>query len=209
MSSSSRGSIAFATPFLLVAAVAQLLAAPRAGLAQDAEEQVAAAVMPAPEPLRPTATVLGYADGKLTTLREGEGPLVCLADDPGEAGFHVACYHESLEPYMARGRELRARGMDDREAIAKRWEEIEAGSLAFPDRAVLYSLSRPAPAEEGAPAEGAEPSGDLQALTVVYLKGATAEAVGVPENPRDGIPWMMFSGRPTAHLMIHEPMPPR
>lgn len=215
MPSSNRGSLAVGVPFFLVAALVPPLAAPGAGLAQSAEEQVAAAVLPALGSLRATATVLGYAEGKLTKLREGEGPLVCLADDPAEAGYQVACYHESLEPYMARGRELRADGMSDRDAIAKRWDEIEAGKLAFPDRAVLYSLSRPAPAEGGNPAVAGEPgeaaarSGELQALTVVYLKGATAEAVGVPENPRDGIPWMMFSGRPTAHLMIHEPVPPR
>lgn len=131
----------------------------------------------------------------MATLRAGEGPLICLADDPEEEGFHVACYHESLEPYMARGRELRAGGLSSRDAIATRWEEIEAGTLAFPHRAVLYALSGPTP------------SGELQPLTVVYLRGATAADLGVPDNPRDGIPWMMFSGRPTAHLMIHDPIP--
>lgn len=180
-----------AATILLVAT----LTTPDVGLAQTSDERIARAVMPAPAPMRDGATVLGQGRHGVVTLREGEGPMICLADDPEEEGFHVACYHESLEPYMARGRELRDEGLNGRDAIARRWEEIEAGTLAFPDRAVLYSLS------------GDDAAGELQALTVVYLKGASAAGLGVPENPRDGIPWMMFSGRPTAHLMIHDPMP--
>lgn len=186
------------------AAAAALASASIAGswssaAAQSADARIAEAVRPAPAPLRPGATVLGHVDGELVTLREGEGPMICLADDPAEEGFHVACYHESLEPYMARGRELRLAGVSGRESIARRWEEIEAGSLPFPEHAVLYSLSSRPPGEEGGGSD--EP----MALTVVYLKGATAEELGVPTNPADGIPWVMFPGKPTAHLMIHEP----
>lgn len=183
----------------LAVAIAAFPALPAPASAQAVEERVAEAVMPAPEPLRADATVLGYLNGELATLREGEGPMICLADDPAEEGFHVACYHESLEPYMARGRELQAAGVGGRESIAERWEEIEAGTLPFPEHALLYSLSS-RPSEEGGP--GAD---ELAALTVVYLKGATAEELGVPTNPADGIPWIMFPGKPTAHLMIHEP----
>lgn len=182
-------------PFAATIFLVATLATPDDARAQTDEDRIARAVMPAPAPMRAGATVLGQGLEGVVRLREGEGPMICLADDPGEEGFHVSCYHESLEPYMARGRELRAEGVSGRDAIARRWEEIEAGELAFPDRAALYSLS------------GDDPAGELQALTVVYLKGASAATLGVPENPRDGIPWLMFSGRPTAHLMIHDPMP--
>lgn len=182
-------------------AVAALLAVPLSAGAQDAGDAIAEAVRPAPESLRASATVLGHADGRLVTLREGEGPLICLADDPAREGFHVACYHESLEPYMARGRELRAEGLESRESIARRWEEIEAGTLPFPARAALYSLTERPAGEEGAR------SGGPMALTVIYVRGATAEGLGVPTDPADGIPWLMFPGKPTAHLMIHEPPP--
>ena len=78
----------------------------------DAETQITAAVKAAPKPMRDAATVRGYeSDGTLTTLREGSGLLICLADDPEEDGFHVACYHESLGPFMQRGRELRRQGV--------------------------------------------------------------------------------------------------
>lgn len=191
------------TAMTLALTAAGLLACADARSAQEksVEDQVAEAVLPAPEPFREGATVLGYGpDGDVRRLREGTGPLVCLADDPGEEGFHVACYHESLEPYMARGRELRAGGTDPRDAISRRWEEIEAGELAFPDRpAVLYSLSDP----EGSSAAVADPAG-LRRLTVVYVRGASAEDLGLPTSAEAGVPWLMFPGKPTAHIMIHD-----
>jgi hypothetical protein len=55
------------------------------------EEQIAAAVMAAPEDQRSGAKVLGYdANGKVVTLREGTNNMVCLADDPDRSGFSVA-----------------------------------------------------------------------------------------------------------------------
>ena len=62
------------------------------------------------------ATVLGYdAAGAVVTLRAGVNDIVCLADDPKEAAFSVACYHKDLEPFMARGRELVAKGVKGKE----------------------------------------------------------------------------------------------
>ena len=84
--------------------------------APSAEQQIAGAVLAAPEERRADATVLGYdASGAMVTLRKGTGDLICLADDPKEADFDVACYQKDLEPFMARGRELRAKGVADKE----------------------------------------------------------------------------------------------
>src|SRR5438552_817481 len=70
-------------------------------------DQIAAAVLAAPKDRRSDATVLGYnAKGEVVTLRKGTNDLVCLADDPADKTFSVACYHKDLEPFMARGREL-------------------------------------------------------------------------------------------------------
>src|SRR6266705_383782 len=73
-----------------------------------APQQIAAALLAAPKGLREDATVLGYtSEGTLVVLRKGTGPMICLASNPKEEQFHVACYHRSLEPFMARGRALR------------------------------------------------------------------------------------------------------
>src|SRR5207253_1233047 len=79
----------------------------------SAAYQIAAAVTPLPEEMRAGAAVLGYtAIGKpLVTLREGKNDMICLAPDPAATAFHAACYHKAMEPFMARGRSLRATGV--------------------------------------------------------------------------------------------------
>src|SRR5690348_9887859 len=85
-----------------------------AGTAQAADvappaDQIASAILAAPKESRGAATVLGYnAKREVVTLRKGTNNLICLAHDPAEKEFSVACYHKDLEPFMARGRELTA-----------------------------------------------------------------------------------------------------
>ncbi|MCH2388997.1 MAG: hypothetical protein MK240_12420, partial [Opitutales bacterium] len=87
--------------------------------------QIKTAVLAAPEHERENATVMGYtSDGELTILRAGSNDLICLADDPARKGFSVACYHESLEPFMARGRVLRAEGKRNKEIFQIREDEV-------------------------------------------------------------------------------------
>src|SRR5215831_17289787 len=77
-----------------------------------ASDQIASAILAAPKERRMAATVLGYNDkGELTTLRKGTNDMICLATDPKDKAFSVACYHKDLEPFMARGRELAAQGV--------------------------------------------------------------------------------------------------
>lgn len=117
---------------------------PSAAEALSSEERaIVEAVAPLPEQFRATASVRARTEGSadLVDLRSGDGPFLCLADDPTDDRFHVACYHASLEPFMARGRELRAQGMTT-EVDSVRFAEVAAGRLAMPTHpAALYSLS--------------------------------------------------------------------
>ncbi|MDX1502233.1 MAG: hypothetical protein R3325_07705, partial [Thermoanaerobaculia bacterium] len=147
------------------------------------------------------ATVLGYdATGTLVTLRRGDGELVCLADDPSDDRYHAACYHRDLEPFMARGRELRAQGMQRDEVVATREAEIAAGDLAMPDGPrALYSLT----GETGVfdPATGEAPGASR--VFVIYIPYATEASTGLPPGPiTDGAPWIMAPGKPWAHVMV-------
>lgn len=166
----------------------------------SAEQQIAAAVSAAPEHLREQAMVYGYSEnGTFVTLREGTNEMVCIADAPGDDGFSAACYHHSLEPFMARGRELRADGVGRAEVTAAREEEISSGTLAFPDGpAMLY-------VRYGDAASYNYDTGDYSATQlryVVYTPYATPESTGLSPNPSPGAPWIMFPGKPTAHIMI-------
>lgn len=169
-------------------------------LVPPAREQIAAAVLPAPAELRGSATVLGYsADGHFATLRTGTGPLVCLASKPTEQQFHVACYDRSLEPFMARGRALRAAGVKGDQVDTVRFAEIRRGTLRIPKQpAALYQLTGPAGSFE--PATGTAPH--AQALFVMYVPYATARSLGVSERPSDVMPWLMDPGTPKAHVMF-------
>jgi hypothetical protein len=185
---------------LLLSLSTLLLLAPLNSLAQSppsAEEQIAAAVKAAPAPMRDAATVLGYtADMTLTTLREGDGRLVCLADDPSDDNFHASCYHEALEPFMKRGRELRRQGTSGAAVDSIRRAEIENGTLSYPDRpTALYNLSGDA---YDAAADSVRGAGRLHVLYVPY---ETAETTGLPTKPEGG-PWLMDAGTPWAHVMI-------
>lgn len=165
------------------------------------QEQIAAAVLAAPEELRGGAGVLGYdQNGTLVTLRDGRNELVCLADSPGGARFSTACYHKDLEPYMARGRELRAEGITGQQSYDIRWREIEQGKLKMArEPRTLYVL-------EGTAFDAATGTvTDLYRRWVLYWPYATPEATGLSTKPQAGTPWLMFPGTPGAHIMISPP----
>jgi hypothetical protein len=168
---------------------------------KPAEQQIAEAVSPLADAMREGATVYGYQGGSLTTLRQGSNEMICLADDPAAERWSVACYHESLEPFMARGRELRAEGKDMRERQTIRGSEIEAGTLAMPDGpAALYVLSGPDGSFD--PATGQISGANRR--SVVYVPYATAETTGLATepSPTEDSPWLMAPGKPWAHIMI-------
>ena len=163
-------------------------------------EQIVAAVLPLPAELRASATVLGYApDGRFVTLREGAGPMTCLASHPTAQQFHVACYHKSLEPFMARGRELRTHdpSITRDQVDSARFREARSGKLAMPKQpASLYSLTGGSFDPTTGTASGARP------LFVIYVPFATAESTGLSAVPARGTPWIMNPGTPKAHIMF-------
>lgn len=170
----------------------------------DKDAQIQAAVMAAPENKRAEATVLGFdAEGQLVTLREGSNNMVCLGDDPKTAGFNAACYHKDLEPFMARGRELKAEGKSPQEIFDIREEEAKSGKLAMPEApTTLHVLS-------GQNGKYNAESGTVENANyryVVYIPFATAESTGLPERPVvPGGPWIMDPGTHRAHIMISTP----
>jgi len=168
------------------------------------EQQIAAAVTPLPESMRAGAAVLGYdASFKLTSFRTGTNGMICLADDPRQPDFHPACYHESMEPFMARGRELRASGVKGDQVDTVRFAEVKAGKIKMPTLpATLYQIF--GGPNSFNPATGAVT--DAQALFVVYTPFATEKSTGLSTVPRKVGPWLMFPGTPKAHIMMAEKM---
>ena len=197
------GALAVALVGILVWGTPQLAA--QEVLAGDRDESwlVATAVLAAPEPYRAEAEVRAWTtDGGLAVLREGSNGLVCLADRPGDDAFSAACYHESLEPFMARGRDLRAQGVEGMERHERRWEEARAGTLPMPSgAAMVYNIGFP---DEDVDPATADPTA-VPRLHAIYIPGATAESTGLPTSGDGGGPWLMWPGEPSAHVMVLVP----
>jgi hypothetical protein len=168
----------------------------------SADIQIKSALLAAPQEKRDSCTVYGYsADKQFILLRKGTNELICVADDPGQAGFSVACYHKDLEPFMQRGRELRKQGMNDQQVYDTREKEVKAGSLQMPAQpAALYVYS----AEDS---DFNRTTGDVKngyLRSVIYIPYATSASTGLPEKPSGkGMPWIMNPGTYRAHIMIN------
>lgn len=168
------------------------------------EIQIKLAVMAAPPELQDSATILGYNEShELIVLRQGTNDMICLADDPSVPGLNVACYQKDLEPFMARGRALRAEGKN-MEAIMKiRENEVQEGKLTMPKNpATLYVYS--AKPDDFNVTTGEVKNGYLR--YVIYVPYATAESTGLALKPSaPGMPWLMDPGTHRAHIMINPP----
>ncbi len=186
--------------YLILLAVLISISINSIGQIPDKESQIATAVLAAPDNMQKDATVLGYDQaGKLITLKKGTNDMICLADDPERNGFSVACYQKELEPFMDRGRELRAEGKSRGEIFKIRGEEITSGNLAIPQGATLNIFYA---TEEQYNKEAGKVDGGNKRY-VVYLPYATAESTGLPLKPEmPGGPWLMEPGTHRAHIMI-------
>jgi hypothetical protein len=164
--------------------------------------QIKSALLAAPKEKRDSCTVYGYsADKQLILLRQGTNEMICLADNPDDPGFSVACYVRELEPFMQRGRELRKQGIKDDSLFNEREKEVKAGTLQMPkEPAALYVYS--AKDEEYDRTTGEVKNGYLR--YVIYIPYATAFSTGLPEKPSaKGMPWIMNPGTHSAHIMIN------
>ena len=192
--------ISISTVFILLYAAA----CAQAPTIPNKDIQIATAVMAAGEADRADATVYGYdSEGNVVKIREGSNNTICVADNPNQEGFNIASYHINLEPFMARGRALRAEGKNPQEIFDMREKEAKEGSLKMPETPSTLQLVY---GKEGK--YNAE-TGELEGTkyrSVVYIPWATAESTGLPLKPVvPGAAWLMDPGTHRAHIMITPP----
>jgi hypothetical protein len=168
------------------------------------EALVATALMAAPKESRSNCKVIGYnMAGEFVTFREGSNEFIVLTDNPTQDGFNAACYHKDLEPFMARGRALRAEGKTGQEVFDIREAEMKSGQIKIASGLTLhiYYGAKTMYDPKTSKVEGA------QLRYVVYLPWATSESTGLPEVPMaPNHPWIMNPGTHRAHIMI-SPLP--
>ncbi len=168
------------------------------------EDQINMAVQAAPESVRAGAHVYGFdKDGKFITLREGTNDWIVRADDFNKPGFEVVCYKKDVEPFMARGRALRAEGKNRAELFKIREDEMHNGSLQKPNQGSTLHIYYGRDAKYNAETKEIE---GASYRYVVYMPLATQESTGLPLKPNGaGHPWLMFPGLYRAHIMITPP----
>jgi hypothetical protein len=150
------------------------------------------ALLAAPENLKAGATVIRWnADfSGYTTLRKGNNRLVCF-DKSGLAGqlpFSIEC--TSIANMDRAQQNMKFESEVDR---AKRQAALDAaeknGTRAKPEfGSVWYHVM-------GQSREQAR-----EHMTIA-VPGATAQSLGLPDNPSQGGVWIMNAGTSTAHLM--------
>jgi hypothetical protein len=164
------------------------------------EDLIATALMAAPAESRATSKVIGYnMEGEFVTLKEGDNEFIVLADDPTKDGFNAACYHKDLEPFMARGRALKAEGKSSEEIFDIREEEMKSGKLKITPGATLHIYYGPNTTfdPETSNVDGA------QLRYVIYMPWSTSASTGLPDAPTaPDHPWLMNPGTHRAHIMI-------
>jgi hypothetical protein len=168
------------------------------------EALVATALIAAPEDSRAGCKVIGYnMAGEFVTLKEGDNEFIVIADNPNQGGFNAACYHKSLEPFMERGRALKAEGKSGQEIFDIREAEMKSGELEITPGSTLHIYY------------GAETIYDSTTSKVknanlryvIYMPWSTSESTGLPEVPfTSNHPWIMNPGTHRAHIMI-SPLP--
>jgi hypothetical protein len=190
--------------FVWLIAAAAAAAPLSLGLAADIppkDIQIAGAVLAAPPEYRAGAAVLGWDEqGKRAWIRQGTSGMVCLASDPAQKTFNVACYHKDLEPFMARGRELAEQKVTGAKRNEIRFQEVEQGKLAMPRTPrTLYVLT-------GSGFDSATGKVQDEYLRwVIYVPFATPESTGLSTQSSESAPWLMAPGTAGAHIMISPP----
>jgi hypothetical protein len=169
-------------------------------------QQIAAAVLPLPAPMRDRATVVGYASNlSLVTLRQGSNGMVCTATRPGDDEFDVRCYHESFMPVVRRLRELYSQGVKQDEVYRTVDAEVKAKKLPLPDHPTAgYRMRGPSSGYIGATNTVTKEIASWQSIHFPYKTGTE---IGLPEEGEVArtMPYVMASGTFWCHVMIeHE-----
>ena len=168
-------------------------------------QAIGAAVLPLPDTLRNSATVVRLNDSSQPeVLRKGTNGMVCIADKAGDAQFDVRCYHENFIPAVYRAFQL-----GYQVSGPKVEEEIKAGKLKITDQPTagyrcLGPISGYAPSTNSI-------TSDIECWQSIHFPFRTASEIGLPDEaavPPDlqrSVPYVMASGRYWSHVMIRHP----
>ena len=157
------------------------------------QADVDTALVAAPANQRDQATVVKWKpDFTYDTLRKGTNRLVCYdrSGFPQQQPFSVQCTSIANLDRVAQNLKAEAAG-DRKKSEAILAEAEKNGTRVKPEfGSTWYSVA-------GASKEQARPH-----HVMIAVPGATAQSMGLPDNPKAGGAWIMNAGTSTAHLMV-------
>lgn len=167
-----------------------LLALAAAAFPQSTES-IDRALAAAPRQMKDGATVIKWHDdGTYETLKKGTNRLVCYdrSGEPGRQPFAVQCTTIGNLDRVAQNRKFEA--IADKDARQKAIDAAEAnGTRVKPEYGSVWLDMN-----------GADLA-HAHIHTTIAVPGATAQTVGLPDNPGKGGAWVMNAGTSTAHIM--------
>lgn len=165
---------------------------------------IESATLPLPPELRGSASIVAIDKaGKPTVLRQGEGRMVCIADQPGDDDFDARCYDRDFIPYLYRSRQLAAQGVPDKDIDARIEKEMKAGTFHMKMTPTAgYRMFGPIRALTN---NGTAWTGEMSRWQSIHIPRATAKQLGLPTENRPPMPYVMASGALWAHVMINSP----
>lgn len=169
--------------------VISILAVSAVAFAQD--DPIEKALLAAPPQLKEGATVVKWkSDFTYDTLKKGTNRLVCFdrTGQPGQQPFAVEC--TSIANLDRVAENLKYEAMGDKATVQAALEAADkAGTRVKPEFGSLWiHMSGPDAAH-------------ARKHVTVAVPGATAQSLGLPDNPKQGGMWIMNAGTSTAHLM--------
>lgn len=151
------------------------------------------ALLAAPAQLRDGATVIRWnADFTYDTLKDGTNRLVCYdrSGQPGQQPFSIECTSVANLDRVAQNLRIEAANPDPDTRRAA-FEAVErAGNWIAPEFGSVYINFA-----------GADPT-QARHHTTVAVPGATADSLGLPDEPSQDGAWIMNAGTSAAHIMV-------
>src|ERR1700738_4442129 len=174
----------------IVPIVLGVLAVSTSALAQTTAQPIDRALAAAPVQRREGATVIRCKpDYTYDTWKKGTNRLVCYdrSGEPGRQPFAVQCTSIGNLDRVAQNRKFEA--ITDKAQKQAAIDAAEAnGTRVKPEYgSVFYMMNGP-------DQEHARPH------VTIAVPGATAQSIGLPDNPKQGGVWIMNAGTTTAHI---------
>jgi hypothetical protein len=161
-------------------------------LAQVPDDAIAKALSALPTNLREGAGVIKWKpDFTYETLKQSKNRLVCYdrSGFPEQQPFSIEC--TSIANVGREAQNLKFEAVGDRNKTQALIDAAEKdGTRVKPEYGSMwYHMA-------GTDREHARP------LLTIAVPGATAQSIGLPDNPKQGSAWIMNAGTTTAHIMM-------